>query len=70
MNSPFSMPIEAPSRSDKQGELILSLYDISQQRLIDNGGSVFIGDRVFIEIKYRTGSNIIIKFSYCFFCCC
>ncbi len=75
MNTPFSMPIEAPSRSGKQGELILGLYDINQQRLIDNGGSVFIGDRVFIEIKYRTGSNIIIKFSYfsivgCFFFRC
>lgn len=38
----------------KQGDLILSLYDINQQRLIDNGGSVSIGDRLFLEIKYRT----------------
>jgi hypothetical protein len=45
----------APNRSVKQGELILGLYDINQQRLIDNGGSVLIGDRLFIEIKYRTG---------------
>ena len=33
---------------------MLGLYDVNQQRLIDNGGSVFIGDRLFIEIKYRT----------------
>jgi hypothetical protein len=44
-----------PNRAAKQGELQLGLYDINQQRLIDNGGSVFIGDRLFIEIKYRTG---------------
>jgi hypothetical protein len=41
-------------RVPQQGELILGLYDVNQQRLIDNGGSVFIGDRLFIEIKYRT----------------
>jgi hypothetical protein len=41
-------------RLPQQGELILGLYDVNQQRLIDNGGSVFIGDRLFIEIKYRT----------------
>ena len=35
----------------------MGLYDINQQRLIDNGGSVFIGDRLFIEIKYRTGQT-------------
>ena len=35
----------------------MGLYDINQQRLIDNGGSVFIGDRLFIEIKYRTGQS-------------
>ncbi len=58
MNSPFGIPgvtPVVPSRPVKQGELILGLYDINQQRLIDNGGSVFIGDRLFIEIKYRTG---------------
>ena len=42
-------------RTSKQGDLILSLYDVNQQRLIDNGGSVLIGDRLYIEIKYRTG---------------
>ncbi len=42
------------NRIGKQGDLILGLYDVNQQRLIDNGGSVFIGDRLFIEIKYRT----------------
>jgi hypothetical protein len=60
LKSSFSMPIVpplSPSRSVRQGELILGLYDINQQRLIDNGGSVFIGDRLFIEIKYRTGFN-------------
>ncbi len=58
LNSPFGIPIETPigsNRPVKQGEVILGLYDINQQRLIDNGGSVFIGDRLFIEIKYRTG---------------
>ncbi|CAF3117493.1 unnamed protein product [Rotaria sp. Silwood2] len=55
--NPFNMPIVTPllpSQSVRQGELILGLYDINQQRLIDNGGSVFIDDRLFIEIKYRT----------------
>ncbi|CAF0842607.1 unnamed protein product [Rotaria sp. Silwood1] len=42
------------NRIVNQGDLILGLYDVNQQRLIDNGGSVFIGDRLFIEIKYRT----------------
>ncbi len=42
------------NRISKQGDLTLSLYDINQQRLVDNGGSVYIGDRLFIEIKYRT----------------
>ena len=54
----FSVPVVTPvlpNRVIKQGELQLGLYDINQQRLIDNGGSVFIGDRLFIEIKYRTG---------------
>ncbi len=53
----FSIAGGTPSltgRIAKQGELILGLYDVNQQRLIDNGGSVFIGDRLFIEIKYRT----------------
>jgi hypothetical protein len=52
-----------PNRSVQQGELMLGLYDINQQRLIDNGGSVLIGDRLFIEIKYRTGfySNLLIE---------
>lgn len=45
----------APSQSIRQGELVLGLHDISQQRIIDNGGSVLIGDRLFIEVKYRTG---------------
>ncbi|CAF1083716.1 unnamed protein product [Adineta steineri] len=44
-------------RISKQGDLVLSLYDINQQRIIDNGGSVFIGDRLFIEIKYRTNDH-------------
>ncbi|CAF3324834.1 unnamed protein product [Rotaria socialis] len=46
-----------PSRSVRQGELTLSLHDISQRRLIDNGGSVLIGDRLVIEIKYRTAEQ-------------
>ncbi len=53
----FSIAGGIPSltgRTTKQGELILGLYDVNQQRLIDNGGSVFIGDRLFIEIKYQT----------------
>jgi hypothetical protein len=52
------MPVVTPivsNRPAKQGEIILGLYDVTQQRLIDNGGSVFIGDRLFIEIKYRSG---------------
>lgn len=40
----------------------MGLYDINQQRLIDNGGSVFIGDRLFIEIKYRTGLKFCFQF--------
>ncbi|CAF0930776.1 unnamed protein product [Rotaria sordida] len=52
-NIPIVTPL-LPSQSVRQGDLILGLYDINQQRLIDNGGSVFIGDRLFIEIKYRT----------------
>ncbi|CAF0761680.1 unnamed protein product [Rotaria sordida] len=52
-NIPIVTPL-LPSQSVRQGDLILGLYDITQQRLIDNGGSVFIGDRLFIEIKYRT----------------
>ena len=44
-----------PDRSSKQGELLLALYDETQQRTIENGDSVLIGDRLFIEIKYRTG---------------
>ncbi len=61
MNSPFGVATATPmipNRPIKQGELILGLYDINQQRLIDNGGSVLIGDRLFIEIKYRTGFYI------------
>ncbi len=54
-----------PNRPVKQGEIILGLYDINQQRLIDNGGSVFIGDRLFIEIKYRAG--FIRNFSFILF---
>ena len=45
-------------RVSHQGELVLGLYNVNQQRLIDNGGSVFIGDRLFLEIKYRTGLPI------------
>ncbi|UJR30540.1 hypothetical protein I4U23_018070 [Adineta vaga] len=54
--NPINIPIVKPSsdRSSKHGELLLGLYDITQQRLIDNGDSVLIGDRLFIEIKYRT----------------
>lgn len=58
--SPFHGPVATSmtaNRPVKQGELILGLYDVNQQRLIDNGGSVLIGDRLFIEIKYRTGLN-------------
>jgi hypothetical protein len=44
-----------PHRWMKQGDLQLGVYDVNQQRLINNGGSVSIGDRLFIEIKYRTG---------------
>lgn len=54
----FSVPMMTPSltdRSRKQGELILDVYDINQQRLVENGGSVFDGDRLFVEIKYRPG---------------
>lgn len=54
----FSIAIVTPmtvNRLSKQGDLILSLYDVNQQRLIDNGGSVVVGDRLYIEIKYRTG---------------
>lgn len=47
----------AINRMSKQGDLILTLYDVNQQRLIDNGGSVVIGDRLFIEVKYRTSLN-------------
>ena len=58
-SSPLHVPVATPAginnRPMKQGELILGLYDVNQQRLIDNGGSVLIGDRLFIEIKYRTG---------------
>ena len=53
-----SAPVVPPvivNRPMKRGDLTLGLYDINQQRLIDNGGSVVIGDRLFIEIKYRTG---------------
>lgn len=53
----FSAPVITPlaiNRMSKQGDLILSLYNVNQQRLIDNGGSVVIGDRLYIEIKYRT----------------
>jgi hypothetical protein len=46
-------------RVAKQGELILGLYDVTQQRLIANGDSVVIGDRLFIEIKYRTSLILI-----------
>lgn len=46
---------------------MLSLYDVNQQRLVDNGGSVFIGDRLFIEIKYRP-SLIRIFVIYIFAC--
>jgi hypothetical protein len=61
------MPVVTPivsNRPAKQGEIILGLYDVTQQRLIDNGGSVFIGDRLFIEIKYRSGfmRNFLILF--------
>ncbi len=49
----FSVP-EITALMVKQGDLILSLYDVNQQRLVENGGSVFIGDRLFVEIKYRT----------------
>ena len=52
---------EAPifaGRVSHQGDLILGLYNVNQQRLIDNGGSVFIGDRLFLEIKYRAGLSI------------
>lgn len=45
----------AINRMSKPGDLILSLYNVNQQRLIGNGGSVLIGDRLYIEIKYRTG---------------
>jgi len=45
------------NRGPTQGDLILGFYDINQQRLIDNGGSVLIGDRLFIEIKYQTSLN-------------
>ncbi|UJR16143.1 hypothetical protein I4U23_003054 [Adineta vaga] len=45
-------------RISKQGDLLLGLYDVNQQRLIDNGGSVVIGDRLFIEIKYRTADQM------------
>lgn len=45
----------SPSQTIKQGDLQLGLYDINQQRLINNGGSVFIGDRLFLEIKYQSG---------------
>ena len=58
MNSPFSIPVVTPfvpNQLVRQDELILGLYDINQQRLVDSGSSVFIGDRLFIEIKYRTG---------------
>ena len=47
-----------------RGELILGLYDVNQQRLIDNGGSVFIDDRLFIEIKYQTS---LLVFSFLLF---
>ncbi len=60
----FSIAGITPNRIGKQGELILSLYSTNQQRLIDNGGSVFIGDRLFIEIKYQTSLQFYFS---CFF---
>ncbi len=63
----FSVPDVTPfavNRVLKQGDLMLSLYDVNQQRLVDNGGSVFIGDRLFIEIKYRLS---LIQFFRVFF---
>ena len=56
----------------KRGDLTLGLYDINQQRLIDNGGSVVIGDRLFIEIKYRTGfdSPLNLPRARCSSCLC
>ncbi len=63
----FSLPDVTPfavNRVLKQGDLMLSLYDVNQQRLVDNGGSVFIGDRLFIEIKYRLS---LIRFFRVFF---
>ena len=49
-------------RMANRGELILGLYNINQQRLIDNGGSVFIDDRLFIEIKYQT--SLLVSFHF------
>lgn len=59
------------NRIGKQGDLMMSLYDINQQRLIDNGGSVLIGDRLYLEIKYRTSLRILfylIFVLFIFFC--
>lgn len=47
---------DADHRSTHSGELKLGLYDLTQQRLVENGGSISIGDRLFIEVKYRAGS--------------
>jgi hypothetical protein len=70
LHSPFNIPVVTPllpSRPVKQGELILGLYDLNQQHLVDNGGSVSVGDRLFVEIKYRTGFIFIKLFSKFFY---
>jgi len=54
------------NRVSQQGDLVLALYNVNQQRLINNGDSVFIGDRLFVEIKYRTSLFLQIKFTFIF----
>ncbi|CAF0966796.1 unnamed protein product, partial [Didymodactylos carnosus] len=41
-----------------KGDLALGLYDLNQQRLIENGGSVYLGDKLFIELKYKADNNL------------
>ncbi|CAF1086434.1 unnamed protein product [Didymodactylos carnosus] len=50
--------VSAGSSSLAKGELALALYDLNQQRLIENGGSVYLGDRLFIELKYKSDNNV------------
>ncbi|CAF1332092.1 unnamed protein product [Adineta steineri] len=55
-NIPIVTPLPS-NQSNRRGELILTLFDITQQHSIDNSGSVSVGNRLFIDIKYRTAEH-------------